>query len=61
MTSATLVSPVPASPLLRLRRVAPGLLMSAAVALAALWLAGLPFFAGHGLGALTLAIVLGLV
>lgn len=47
--------------MLRLCRVAPGLLMSAAVAVAALWLAGLPFFTRHGLGALTLAIVLGLV
>ncbi|MHA7601248.1 YeiH family protein [Alicycliphilus sp. T452] len=61
MTSASLVSPVPNSLALRLRSAAPGLLMSAAVAAGALWLAGQPVFASYGWGALTLAIVLGLV
>lgn len=39
----------------------PGLLLIGAMAAAALWLAGQPFFARHGLGMLTLAIVLGLL
>ncbi|WP_284213012.1 YeiH family protein [Comamonas jiangduensis] len=44
-----------------LRRTAPGLALSAAVALTAIYLAQLPWFTQHGLGALTLAIVLGLL
>ncbi len=39
----------------------PGLLLSGAVAAGALWLAWQPFFSRHGLSALTLAIVLGLL
>ena len=44
-----------------LRRHAPGLLLSTALALAAMGLAQWPWMAAHGMGALTLAIVLGLL
>ena len=44
-----------------LRRTTPGLALSAAVALTAIYLAQLPWFTQHGFGALTLAIVLGLL
>ena len=39
----------------------PGLLLSGSIAACALWLAALPWFARHGLSALTLAIVIGLL
>ena len=44
-----------------LRRIGPGLGLSAAVAVVAVALSEHPWFAAHGLGALTLAIVLGLL
>lgn len=43
-----------------MRRLLPGLALAGAIAAAATALAGLPGFAAHGLGALTLAIVLGI-
>lgn len=43
-----------------LRSLLPGLALAGAIAAAATALAALPWFAGHGLGALTLAIVLGI-
>ena len=39
----------------------PGLLLAGAIAAVAIWAAKFPFFTSHGLSALTLAIVLGLV
>ncbi len=42
-------------------RAAPGLALSSAIAVGALWLARQPWFTRHGLGALTLAIVAGLL
>ena len=39
----------------------PGLALGCAIAASALWLAQQPWFARHGLGALTLAIVAGLL
>lgn len=44
-----------------LRRTTPGLALSTALALSALYLAQLPWFSQHGLSALTVAIVLGLL
>ena len=44
----------------RWRARAPGLLLTALVAAAAMWLACLPWLAAHGISALTLAIVLGI-
>jgi uncharacterized integral membrane protein (TIGR00698 family) len=49
------------TPLQWLRGTAPGLLLSTAIALLALGLAAQPWAAAHGLSALTLAIVLGLL
>ncbi|SEB21904.1 YeiH family protein [Variovorax sp. YR216] len=45
----------------RLHSLAPGLLLAAAVAAAALWLATLPWFRDHGMSALTLAIAIGML
>lgn len=42
-------------------RAAPGLALGSAIAMSALWLARQPWFTRHGLGALTLAIVAGLL
>ncbi len=44
-----------------LQRMLPGLALSGAIALAAMALGGLPWFAQHGFSALTLAIVMGMI
>lgn len=60
MTPASL-APFPLDSIgLRIRRLTPGLVISTTLGIGALCLADLPLFASHGLGALTLAIVLGL-
>ena len=53
--------PAPAGPWRSLRALLPGLLLTGALAAAALQLATLPWLAAHGISALTLAIVLGIV
>jgi uncharacterized integral membrane protein (TIGR00698 family) len=58
-TSTLSISTFPALPWLR--RTGPGLLLSTGVALAAMALSTHPWVAAHGMGALTLAIVLGLL
>jgi uncharacterized integral membrane protein (TIGR00698 family) len=54
ITSGTLPRARPASPI-------PGLILSALVAAAGMWLGGMPWARDHGLSALTLAIVLGMI
>lgn len=64
MTPAFSLSTLASSALPRLARLihlAPGLLLCAAIAAAANGLAALPWMARHGLGALTLAIVIGML
>ena len=51
----------PASAVVRLRRLAPGLLISAGLAAAAMALGSIDWLQNHGLSALTLAIVLGML
>jgi len=45
----------------RLRRVLPGLLLAGAIAAIAVWIGSSPWMRAHGLGALTVAVVLGMV
>ncbi|MBE7940268.1 MULTISPECIES: YeiH family putative sulfate export transporter [Ramlibacter] len=59
--STALPSPVPFPPLTALRRLAPGLLACALLAVAGSQLASVDLLARHGLSALTLALMLGML